>query len=200
MKIMCVDFQREFASIGGRHYQSRPCISFIRNSFIPFVRKHGYRIAEIISDYRLAPPQTGAAACVPGQWGYLSEIPGDTKIDPVWIKAETSPSWIRAGGGNPACKPGRPYPDPNAFSDWLTATIGPPSENKPVLLIGLVLEVCVLCTVQELKVRGYNVKILFEGVDTYTGDSRQKQLLFETLFPYWGQVVSWEEVQQQVSD
>ena len=196
MRIVCVDFQREFAAEGGRHYQSRPCIPFIQNSFIPFVREHGYRIAEIISDYRLTPPQAGVNVCVPGQWGYQSEIPADVKMEPVWVKAETSPSWIRAGGGNPACEPGEPYPDPSAFGEWLAATIGPPDEKNPVLLIGLVLEICVLCTVQELKLRGYGVSVLFEGVDTYAGDARQKQLLFESLFPFWGQAVSWEEVRR----
>jgi nicotinamidase-related amidase len=199
MRIISVDFQRDFVSEGGRHFQNQPCIPFVQNVFIPFVRLHGYRIAEIISDYRLTPPHTGVSVCVPGEWGYQSEIPSDIKMASVWVKAETSPSWVRSGGGNPACDPGEPYPDPNAFSAWLAATIGPPDRDNPVLLIGLALEICVLCTMQELKLRGYEVRILFEGVDTYTGDLQQKENFLETLFPFWGQAIRWEDLQQQVS-
>lgn len=199
MKVISVDFQRDFVSEGGQHLQNQPCIPFIKKVFVPFVRQHGYRIAEIISDYRLTPPQTGESVCVPGEWGYESEIPSDIKGSPVWVKAETNPSWIRSGGGSPASEPRKPYPDPTAFSEWLSATIGPPDEDNPVLLIGLALEICVLCTMQELKFRGYSVRILFEGVDTYSGELQQKQHFLETLFPYWGQTVRWEDFQQQLS-
>lgn len=60
--------------------------------------------------------------------------------------------------------------------------------------MGLALEVCVLSTLQELKYRGYQVKVLHEGVDTYSGGVEQKQLLFETLFPFWGEAFSWAQL------
>ena len=53
----------------------------------------------------------------------------------------------------------------------------------------------VLSTLQELKCRGYRAKVLFEGVDTYSGNEEQKQLLFEALFPFWGQACYWHELE-----
>jgi nicotinamidase-related amidase len=200
MKIVCVDFQRDFVSEGGRHYQYRPCIPFIKHIFIPFIRERNYQIVEIISDYRTTASKVDEDVCVPGEWGYQSEIPDDIKMQPVWIKAETTPSWIRAGGGDPDSKPGKPYPDPEAFNEWLVAMIGPPGESRDVVLIGVALEICVLCTIQELKYRGYSVSVLYEGVDMYTGNSQQKKLFLESLTPYWGQVVRWEVLQQQLSE
>jgi nicotinamidase-related amidase len=107
----------------------------------------------------------------------------------IWVKAETSPSWIREGGGKPAAVPGEPYPAPHDFSEWLATTVGPPTQAQEIVLIGLMLEICVLCTLQELRYRGYQARVLFKGVDTYAGAEKQKRLLFETLFPFWGQPI-----------
>jgi nicotinamidase-related amidase len=194
MKIISVDLQNEFAAEGGGLYRPRPCVPFLQDTFIPFVRDQGYKVAEIISDYRATPPETGASACVPGKWGYLSQIPADVKHNWVWVKAETSPAWIREGGGEPGVLPGAPYLAPQAFSEWLSATIGPPDEEDQLILMGLMLEICVLCTLQELRYRGYRASVLFEGVDTYSGDTQQKHLLFETLFPFWGRAIYWREI------
>lgn len=195
ISILAVDLQNEFTTEGGVHYRPRPCVPFIRDTFLPFVRARGYPVAEIVSDYRATAPETGASNCVPGKWSYQSIIPADLTQERVWVKAEPSPAWIRTGGGQAAQPAGAPYPDPTAFSAWVGTTFGPPHPEQEIILIGLVLEICVLSTVQELAYRGYRAKVLFEGVDTYTGDSEQKRLLFATLFPFWGAGIDWQTLQ-----
>jgi nicotinamidase-related amidase len=56
------------------------------------------------------------------------------------------------------------------------------------------LEICVLSTLQELKYRGYRVKVLVEGVDTFSGDVEQKRLFCATLFPFWGKAITWSDL------
>ena len=72
VKIISVDLQNEFATAGGSLYHPRSCVPFIQATLLPFVLERGYSIAEIISDYRVTPPATGADSCVPGEWGYQS--------------------------------------------------------------------------------------------------------------------------------
>ena len=194
LKILSVDLQNEFSAEGGALYRHRPAVTFLQEIFLPFVRERGYTVAEIISDYRPTPPATGAASCVPGQWGYQSIIPADVKHPWVWVKAEPSPVWIRAGGGQAERPPGAPYTDPQAFGEWLMATLGPPTQEDEIVLVGLMLEICVISTLQELYFRGYRAKVLFEGVDTYAGSLEQKQVLFATLFPFWGQATYWQDL------
>jgi nicotinamidase-related amidase len=194
MKILSVDLQNEFSMAGGLMYRPRPCVPFIQATLLPFVREQGYTVAEIISDYRVTAPATGTDTCVPGQWGYQSLIPADVKHPWVWVKAEPSPAWIRKGGGEAETPPGVPYPAPHAFSKWLIDTIGPPTQENEIVIVGLMLEICVLATLQELHHRGYRAKVLFEGVDTYSSSTQQKQLLFEILFPFWGQALYWQEI------
>lgn len=50
---------------------------------------------------------------------------------------------------------------------------------------------------QELKYRGYRPKILFEGVDTGSGDLDLKRALFEALFPFWATPVHWKELRSE---
>jgi nicotinamidase-related amidase len=97
--------------------------------------------------------------------------------------------WLIHIGSNIA-----PHPAPHAFSEWLAATIGPPNKDEQIILVGLMLEICVLCRLQELRYRGYRANVLFEGVDTCSGDIEQKRLLCETLFPFWGQAIYWREI------
>jgi hypothetical protein len=40
--------------------------------------------------------------------------------------------------------------DPDGFSRWLHATIGPPNSRSLIVAVGLMLEVYVLSTLQEL--------------------------------------------------
>src|SRR5690606_24028566 len=193
--IVSVDLQNAFCAEGGALYRPRPCVPFITQKLLPFVRERGYRIAEIISDYRSA-ERGSSSGCVPGEWGYQSLSPADLKHPSVWVKAAPSPAWTRAGAGRADQRPGEPYPDPDAFSAWLRTTIGAPSADQEIILIGVMLEICVLSTLQELKYRGYQVKVLSEGVDTFSGSLEQKQQLFEALFPFWGQALSWAQLQE----
>lgn len=197
MKIISVDFQKEFSAEGGRGYIPRNCIPFIKDVFVPFVRKNDFKIAEIISDYRLPRQGSGFHACVPGTRGYESEIPADIKYENVWVKAFDSPGWIREHGGDPSSKPGLPYPDPHAFSEWLAETVGLPTEDSEIILIGLTIDCCVLSVLKELRYRGYQVGILNEGVDTYSGDAEEKEFLMKKVVPYWGKAVRWEEIRSK---
>lgn len=104
-----------------------------------------------------------------------------------------SPTWVRDGGGHEDLLPGPARPDPLGFTDWLSATIGPPSHERPVVLVGLMLEVCVLATLTELSLRGYPTRVLIEGVDTADGDQRRKRELLSTLASFWGPPVTWNE-------
>lgn len=192
---LSIDLQNDFATAGGAHYSRRPCVQFIRDTVFPFVRERGCTIVEIISDYRASEPGKDTSVCVPGMWGYESLIPDDIKHPSTWVKSEPSPMWIREGAGKANDLPGIPYPSPNGFGKWLSETIGPPASGQDIVLIGLVLEICVLSTLQELHHRGYRAKVLFEGVDTYSGNLEQKKVLFETLFPFWGTPIYWDELE-----
>ena len=194
MKIISVDFQREFAADGGLCYRPRPCIPFIKDVLFPFVRRRGYRVAEIISDYRLPRQGGGFHACVPGTWGYESEVPAEVKDARVWVKAFSSPAWVREHGGDPDREPGLPYPDHRAFGEWLKATVGAPGDDAEVILIGLTVDGCVLSALQELRYMGYRVRVLAEAVDTYSGDAGEKNFLLEKVIPYWGQPVAWGQL------
>lgn len=52
-------------------------------------------------------------------------------------------------------------------------------------------------TLQELHYRGYYTRGLFEGVDTYSGSVEHKQQLFQTLFPFWGRTIFWDEIKTE---
>jgi nicotinamidase-related amidase len=192
MRLLSVDFQHDFVSPGGAHYRGQPCVEFVLTTVVPFARQHGVAIAEIVSDYR-DPDGDGDATCVPGHWGYESAIPADVKPAAPWVKASIAPTWVRDGGGRADVAPGPPRPDPAGFAAWLTTTLGPPDPSEPVVLMGLVLEVCVLATLIELRLRGYPATVLVEGVDTYDGDQRRKRDFLDTLAPFWGRPLTWSE-------
>ncbi|MFC1745991.1 hypothetical protein ACFL35_18510 [Candidatus Riflebacteria bacterium] len=194
MKIISVDFQKDFSSEEGQCYCPRPCVGFIKKTLIPFVESRGTKIAEIVSDYRLPRPGVNFAACIPGEEGYESEIPMSVKLADVWVKCMNSPVWIRKNGGEPGKRPGTPYPSPKKFSRWLENTVGPPDPGNEIILIGLTLDCCVLCTAQELSFRGYNVRFLVEAVDPYSGDAQEKQYILKTPLANWGQPIKWKQL------
>ena len=196
-KIISVDFQKEFSTKGGKHYRPHPNVDFIKNILVPFLRKNNIKIAEIISDYRQPRPGDIDDSTRPGEEGYLSEIPEDIKLKNVWIKCMNSPIWTRKNIGDPNKKPGLPYQEPEAFTKWLNSTIGKPEEVDEVVLIGLTIDSCVFCTAQELKWRGYNVKILQEAVDVYSGDPQEtKMILNSSPLLNWAKVISWDKLKK----
>lgn len=108
-KIVSIDFQKDFTAEGGRCYKSRPSVNFVKNTLIPYLENKNLKIAEIISDYRQPRPSDGGDCCMPGEWGYESEIPESVKENNVWIKCMNSPIWARDNIGDPAQQPGLPY-------------------------------------------------------------------------------------------
>lgn len=193
MKLLSVDFQRDYTSEGGRGYQYRPCVAFLKEVFFPFLRSKGITIAEIVSDYRLPRPGDEFECCVPGTAGYMSDVPADIKWAGNWIKCMNSPDWTRDHAGEQSSSPGLPRPDPIAFTNWLLRTIGPPP--AAVTLIGLTLDCCVMATAMALAHRAYKVSYLAEGVDAYSGSAEEKKMLFGSAASNWGKPLFWSEFQ-----
>lgn len=192
--ITSVDLQKDFSAEGGICYRPRPSVEFIKNTLVPFLREKNQKIAEIISDYRKPRPGDRGDCCHPGEWGYESEIPEDVKNPKVWVKCMNSPLWVRENIGNTNENPGLPYQDPLKFSGWLNDVVGVPQDTE-VILIGLTADCCVFCTAQELHWRGYEVKILQEGTDTYSGDQQEKEhLLNNPPLTNWTEVIRWDEL------
>ena len=194
-KIVSIDFQKDFTAEGGICYRPRPSVDFVKNTLIPYLIEKKIKIAEIISDYRQPRPGDRGNCCRPGEWGYESEILESAKERDVWIKCMNSPIWIRDNIGDPTKQPGLPYQDPKKFSEWIEKVIGKP-ENTEVVLIGLTLDCCVLCTAQEFNFRGYKVKILKEAVDAYSGEQGDKEALCKTPVENWADVITWEEAKR----
>jgi nicotinamidase-related amidase len=194
VRLLSVDFQHDFVSPGGVHYRGQPCVEFVTGTVVPFARAHGVGLAEIVSDYRSPGGEDAdAATCVPGQWGYESAIPVDVKPVAPWVKASIAPTWVRDGGGRADTVPGPVRSDPTGFASWLDVAIGPPDRSEPVVIMGLVLEVCVLATLIEIRLRGYPAVVLIEGVDTYDGDQNRKLEFLDTLAGFWGSPVTWTD-------
>jgi nicotinamidase-related amidase len=198
-KIICVDFQKDFSAPDGICYRPRPCVDFIKDVLIPHLRQRGLKVAEIVSDYRLPRPGDEFECCVPGEPGFESEIPDDVKHPQVWVKCMNSPIWVRDNGGVAGKPAGLPYPDPAAFTEWLRTTVGAAKETGEIILMGLTLDCCVLCTAQELSFRGYRVKFLVEAVDTYSGTQEEKQALLKIPLANWGQPISWQQLKRMTT-
>jgi nicotinamidase-related amidase len=77
--------------------------------------------------------------------------------------------------------------------DWLGQVIGYPEDVGAVVLIGLTLDCCVLCTAQELSYRAYPVSFLVEAVDPFSGDSLEKTSLLKSPASNWGQALCWAD-------
>lgn len=200
VRLLSVDFQNDFVSPGGVHFRGQPCVEFVTGTVVPFARTHGAAVAEIVSDYRSPDGDAADTTCVPGQWGYESMIPADVKPVASWVKASIAPTWVRDGGGRADAVPGPARLDPDGFATWLDTALGPPDRGGPVVIMGLVLEVCVLATLIELRLRGYPAVVLVEGVDTYDGDRRRKLEFLDTLAGFWGAPVSWPRCAAALAD
>ena len=195
--LLSVDFQKDFSAKGGVCYRPRACVKFLKETLFLFCKEKRIKLAEIISDYRT--PRMGGRSdcCRPGDWGYESEVPSEIKKDFVWLKCMNSPIWVRKNIGNPKLKAGQPYHDPKSFDGWLKKVIGSP-EKIEVVLFGLTLDCCVLCTAQELKFRGYKVSVLVEGVDTYSGNLNDKNAVLKQPFSNWGKPIKWRSLKRQL--
>jgi nicotinamidase-related amidase len=183
MLLLSVDLQNEFARAGGRLFRPRHCVPFLTDVVFPTAKSRQWPVYEIVSDYRDPAKPLQDCSCVPGTWGAESLVPRDLLAGEPWVKSAPSPAWTQLCGA-----------DPSGLSAWLLATLGPPCAELEVVVVGLMLEVCVLSTLQELKYRGYPLKILYDGVDTYSGNPDQKKALFDALFPFWATPVHWDEL------
>lgn len=172
-----IDLQKDFTGPDGKAYRIRPCVDFIKNTLIPCFKKNGFKIGEIISDYRQPRPGDRGDCCWPGTKGYESIIPDSIKKQPIWVKCMNSPIWTRNNIGDPKKEPGIPYQDGSLFQKWLDKNIGSMNLGIKVVLFGLTSDCCVLSTAQELDWRGYKVLILKEAVDNYSGDQDEKELV-----------------------
>jgi nicotinamidase-related amidase len=200
IKIISVDFQRDFTSKGGHWFKPRPSVKFVKNILIPFLTRNKIKITEIISDYRQPRPGDPGRGCYPGKSGFISEIPDNINLKNIWIKCMNSPIWTRKNIGNPNKKPGLPYQNPRAFTKWLYSVIGKPKKIDMVVIIGLTLDCCVSFAAQELTWRGYNVKILKEAVDTfiYSG-KKEKEIILNTIKAnHWAEIISWKELRGKI--
>ncbi|MBI5220356.1 MAG: hypothetical protein HY978_00775 [Candidatus Liptonbacteria bacterium] len=140
IKFISVDLQKDFSAKGGTHYRVRPAVSFIKNVLLPYLEKRKIKVSEIVSDYRREYGRKDNDACIPGTWGYASEMPVKNKNSNVWIKCQNSPIWITKNIGDPMKRPGMPYQDPKAFSRWLNDAVGKPEDVDLVVLVGLTLD------------------------------------------------------------
>ncbi len=196
MKIISVDFQKDFTMVGGACYKDRPSVEFVKKTLIPYFTEKQIKIAEIVSDYRQPRNDTGNV-CVPGTIGFESEILAEIKNDSVWIKCMNSPIWVRDNIGIKNAIPGFPYQDPKLFDKWLSQIIGSPEESQDIVLFGLTLDCCVLSCAQELDFRGYKVRILSEATDVYSGDEASKKYLLANVpLRNWAKPLSFNEMQK----
>lgn len=188
-EFIAVDIQNEFIS-------GKPCITFIKEVFFPFLKEKNIKVNEIISDYRQPRPGDAGDGCHPGTWEYESIIPNDLRKS-LWVKSMNSPIWIRENIGEKEKEPGIPYPDSEKFKKWLEENIGSPTEVIPVIF-GLTIDCCVLSTTQELRWRGYEPIIIKEAVDHASGKEEDKQAVLEkSALRWWARSMSWEEFKQE---
>lgn len=198
IKIISIDFQKDFTSKGGACYKPRKSVKFVKEVLVPFIVNKNIQIAEIISDYRQPRPGDQGDLCHPDKKGYESEIPEQAKIRSKWVKCMNSPLWIRKNIGLANKSPGLPYEDPKAFNKWLEKTVGKPNEVDEIVLIGLTVDCCVLCTAQELTWRGYTVSILAEAVDTYSGNPKEKEkILHSPPLTNWAKPISYSALRKK---
>lgn len=192
--VLSVDLQHEFASPQGRLYRRRDCVPFLLETVFPTAMARQWPIHQILADYRDPSRPASTWHCAPGTWAGTSLLPVAAGASRPWYKAAPSPAWTRDGAGRVDAAPGPAQPDPDGFSRWLHAAIGPAGSGSLIVVVGLILEVCVLSTLQELSLRGYRAHVLLDGVDTFTGDVLQKQALCDALFPFWGIAINWDDL------
>lgn len=199
VSLLCIDLQNDFSSNGGSFYKERPSVQFATDILFPYLMERKQLVAEVISDYRQPRPGDDRDCCRPGEWGYESILPPSLRKGKQWIKSMNSPVWTRNGIGDPESEPGEPYPDPNDFGEWLNKHVGPRDHIDTVIVFGLTVDCCVLAAVQELRWRGYNVRVLEEATDLRSGDQEEKaKFLSNPPFTFWGSSIRFDEFQRML--
>jgi len=199
IKIISVDFQKDFIDKKGIDYRHRKSVNFIKKTLVPFLRKKKIKVAEIISDYREIPLSSRKILCIPVEDGFESGIPQDIKLKNIWTKCWHSPIWVRKNIGLANKKPGKPYQDPKSFTKWLDSTIGKSKDIDVVVLIGLTVNCCILSLAQELYWSGYKVNILKEATDDYSGDLEDKENALHLIRANrWADTISWKDLKKKL--
>ena len=192
ISFICVDFQKEFTSPGGAFYRRRPMRRFLKKTLFPFLLKKKKKVNEIVADYRKPRFGDRTPSCVPGTEGFISELP-DTLRKSLWVKAMNSPVWTRKNAGT-VKKTSWPYVSDRKFTKWIKKNLSP---HKNCVVFGLTLDKCLFCTVQELYFRGYRVKILSEGTDTFSGSQKEKKMLFKIFaITNWAGLLTFRELKK----
>ena len=200
IQFICVDFQKDFSDPRGKWFNGGNSVNFIKEELIPYLKEKEIKINEIISDYRPPRPGKGGIGCIPGTLGYESDIPNDIKNNDIWIKCMNSPIWVRDNIGDKDKIAGQPYQDPEKFNKWLYKNVGKPDNIDLVILFGLTMDCCVLCTAQELYFRGYNVKILYEAVDSMDSENEEykRQLSEKSPILTWASFITFDELKNLI--
>jgi nicotinamidase-related amidase len=189
-KCIAVDLQYDFTRPEGKHFKlSRTCLEAIKLHIIPILLHAEVKIGEIISDYRQPRPGDLDDSCNPGTWGYSSEIP-EVLVGHRWVKCMNSPFFTREDIGVADAKPGLPFADPKRFYDWLESFA---SVDDTVVLFGLTLDCCVLCTAQAIRFKGYDVRILLDATDTYDGGEESRLQTMDLVVSNWAKPMTIEE-------
>jgi len=128
-------------------------------------------------------------SCNPGTWGYTSEIP-EALVGSRLVKCMNSPFFTRRNIGVADAKPGLPFADPERFYDWLGSFV---NVDDTIVLFGLTLDCCVLCTAQAIRFRGYDVRILLEATDTYDGGEESRRQTMDLVVSNWAKPMTIEE-------
>jgi hypothetical protein len=192
IKPIVVDLQYDFTRPEGKHFKpSRTCLTYIRDQLLPALIRQDIKIGEIISDYRQPRPGDLDDSCNPGTWGYTSEIP-ETLVSTRWVKCMNSPFFIRDNIGVADKPPGLPRAFPEFFYDWLASFV---HKDDTVVLFGLTLDCCVLCTAQAMRFMGYDVWILLDATDTYDGGEKSRRQTMDLVVRNWAKPLSAARLQ-----
>ncbi|MBU6427089.1 isochorismatase family protein [Patescibacteria group bacterium] len=190
VKVIAVDLQYDFTRPEGKHFKSsRTCLETIKLNVIPILLHAEVDIGEIISDYRQPRPGDLDDSCNPGTWGYTSEIP-DVLVGSRWVKCMNSPFFTRDNIGVADKPPGLPRAFPELFYDWLASFVKP---DDTVVLFGLTLDCCVLCTAQAIRFKGYDVRILLDATDTYDGGEESRRQTMDLVVSNWAKPMTIDE-------
>jgi hypothetical protein len=190
VKVIAVDLQYDFTRPEGKHFKpSRTSLKTITLEVVPILLFAEVEIGEIISDYRQPRPGDLDNSCNPGTWGYTSEIP-DVLVGSRWVKCMNSPFFTRDNIGIPDKSPGLPRAYPELFYDWLESFAMP---DDTVVLFGLTLDCCVLCTAQAIRFKGYDVRILLDATDTYDGSEESRRQTMNLVVSNWAKPMAIDE-------
>ena len=198
-EFIAVDFQKDFTRPEGVCFNQGSSISFVKTDLLSFFRKNDIKTHEVISDYRLPRSGSKTESCVPGTFGFDSDLEEDVKHRDPWIKCMHNPLWIRNNIGKTGKKYGIPYQNPRRFNQWLTKHFGFPNDDLKIVLFGLTMEVCLLSLAQELYFRGYKVEAIYEATDPMNERiSYKESIARHSTLSIYADVISFETLKSRM--